>query len=68
MPAVCPGRQTIRSQTAEAQRPRALAIDRTEAPGEAQLGHTGATGERLTADNHGLLRSISLPDELASWA
>jgi hypothetical protein len=29
MPAVCPGRQMIRSQTAEDKRLRALAIDRT---------------------------------------
>jgi hypothetical protein len=28
----------------------------------------GATGTRLTADNHGFLRSTFPPDELTSWA
>jgi hypothetical protein len=32
-----------------------------------ELGHTGATGERLTADNHSFSRSTLLTDELASW-
>ncbi|HEV2927229.1 MAG TPA: hypothetical protein VGW74_00940, partial [Propionibacteriaceae bacterium] len=36
--------------------------------GKLELGHTWATGERPTADNHGSLRSTFLPDELASWA
>jgi hypothetical protein len=42
--------------------------DGTEHRGEAELGHAGATGERLTADNHDSLRATLLLDELASWA
>jgi hypothetical protein len=46
------------------------ACDRTgpQHQGEPELGHTGATGERPTADNHGSLRATVLPDVLASWA
>jgi hypothetical protein len=46
------------------------ACDRTgpQHQGEPELGHTGATGERLTADNHGFLRSTLLVDELACLA
>jgi hypothetical protein len=66
MPAMCRGRQTIPQSVQE----RLSAHNRTELKHrvEAQLGHTGATGERLTADNHGFLRSTLLPDALASGA
>ena len=45
--------------------PQASATRRDQSTNRPGLGHTGATGERLTPDNYGLSRLTDLPHALA---